>query len=397
MTQETLKTSKTRPGEALWTVMVLMGADTVEGEIPLERHAETDLQEMESVALDSSVLNVVVQLDQADGTRRFYIEPKDKGGRRELAGDDGVPPDQERGGPEMLENFVQWAKQKYPARHYLLVMWGHAYRLAFNRDPDDPTGLAFPELQTVLEHTNDNKKIDIVGFDSCNISLIEGAYQLREVADFLVASQFTDPLPGWPYHVILKRILDDDDHFAGGQGPEDLGRAIVSQFVRHYSGQKTVTMTALDLSRVEDIADRLAELATQLVLSVDENAGELAAVEDILQRSQVPIDQPSVDLTTFCWNLLNFSGSEKVRIAAASLGDLLLNPTDRPFIVAHGRSDLLVAMLNGVSILVPSVVDRRGFDVDSLRTDYDALDFAHRSIWGDFVFSLAQPISQVLG
>ena len=314
---------------------------------------------------------------------------KKAGGRRELTGEDSIAADQDRSGPQMLEDFVEWAKQKYPAEHYMLVIWGHGYRLAFNRDPDDPSGLAFPELQRVLENTNRNGKLDIIAFDSCNISLIEGAYQLRAVADYLVASQFTDPLPGWPYDEILGKILDDRDHLAGSEGPKDLCRAIVSQFVRRYHRDKTVTMTAVDLSRVEEIADRLAELGTELALSIDDNADELSVLEDMLQRSQVPIDQPSVDLATFCWHLLNFSGSEKVRIAAATLGDLLLKPKD-PFIVAHAKSDLLAAMLQGISILAPSVVDRRGFDLSSLRTDYDALDFSQNTVWGHLVFSLAE-------
>jgi hypothetical protein len=395
MPKKTAKTKKPPSTEAVWTVMILMGADTLEGELPLAEFAEQDLTEIESQPLDASILNIVVQLDLPDGARRFYMRSKDKGGRRELTGHDDIPGNQDSSGSEMLENFVTWAKEKYPAQHYMLVVWGHGYRLAFNRDPDDPRGLAFHQLQTVLENTNGDKKLDIIGFDSCNISLIEGAYQLREVADYLVASQFTDPLPGWPYHVVVKKILEvqdtqeDDGHFAGSEGPKDLARAIVSQFVRHYERDKSVTMTALDLNRVGDIADRLGDLAIELASSIENDDAESSAVQEMFQRSQVPLAQPSVDLTTFCWNLLNFSASEQVRIAAATVGDLLLKPTD-PFIVAHARSDLLVSMLNGVSILAPNVVDSRDLDVPGLRTQYDALDFARTASWGDLVFSLAE-------
>ena len=113
-----------------------------------------------------------------------------------------------------------------------------------------PDGLDFPQVATVLQNTNEGgNRLQIVAFDSCNVSLLEGAYQLREVADYLVASQFTDPLPGWPYDVILKRVAGDKDHFTGAKGPKDFGRAIVSQFVRSYEGQKNVTMTMLELSR----------------------------------------------------------------------------------------------------------------------------------------------------
>jgi hypothetical protein len=371
-----------------WTVMVLMGADNVGGEKPLAEEAEKDLAEMEDVPF-STALNIVVQIDRAEGDggpARYFIG---RTGRQELEGADGIPDGQGKGGPEILQNFLTWAKQRYPAKHYMLVLWGHAYRLAFNRDPQSPDGLDFPQVATVLQNTNEaGNRLDIVAFDSCNVSLLEGAYQLRDVADYLVASQFTDPLPGWPYDVILKRVGGDKDHFTGPEGPKDFGRAIVSQFVRSYEGQKNVTMTMLELSRVEEIGQRVGDLAIELAIAVNNNRSELEGVRDLFRRSQVPESQPSVDLATFCWHLLNFSSSEKVRIAAASVGDLLLRPSN-PFVAAHGRSDLVVAMLQGVSILAPNVLNLNRETLERLRQDYNAFDLAQNTLWGELVFSLA--------
>jgi hypothetical protein len=206
----------------------------------------------------------------------------------------------------------------------------------------------------------------------------------------MVASQFTDPLPGWPYYEILKRVLDDQNHLTEEDGIKDFGRAIVSQFVRKYSGTDSATMTMLDLSRVNDIRDSVGELARQLTLAVDGDQAELNAVTDMFQRSQVPVEQPSVDLVTLCWHLVNYSGSTQLRKAASTLGDLLLKPTD-PFIVAHARSDLVVAMLHGVSVLAPNVASLSESVSDSLRSEYDALDLAHDTLWGELVFALAEP------
>jgi hypothetical protein len=270
------------------------------------------------------------------------------------------------------------------------VLWGHAYRLAFDRDPNDPQGLDFPKLADVLRSVFKSQKLDIVAFDSCNVSLLEGAYQLRSVAKYMVASQFTDPLPGWPYDEILKRVLGDQKHLTKEDGIKDFGRAIVSQFVRNYSGTDNATMTMLDLSRVGEVRDGVGELARQLALAIDGDQAELDAVMDMFQRSQVPNEQPSVDLVTLCWNLLNYSGNSQLRQAASALGDLLLQPTD-PFIVAHARSDLVVAMLQGVSILAPNVLTQSGVVDDSLRSDYDALDLAQDTLWGQLVFALAEP------
>src|SRR4029453_4400230 len=210
---------------AKWTVMVLMGANNLPNEVDLTPYKKADLKEMKAVGSVNGALNIVVQVDQRQdgGPQRFKVT---KGGMvsvQSLPEGKGSSAD-----PDALEEFVRWSKEKYPADHYLLVIWGHAWRFAFARNGQD--ALDFTKLSNVLKNANGVKKLDIVAFDSCSVGWIEAAYQLRGVADFLVASQFTDPLPGWPYDEILARIAKDDPPMTA----VDLARTIVSQFVRHY-------------------------------------------------------------------------------------------------------------------------------------------------------------------
>jgi hypothetical protein len=88
-----------------------------------------------------------------------------------------------------------------------------------------------------------------------------------------------------------------------------------------------------------------------------------------------------------------------VRVAAAAVGDSLLIPSSTPgsamdgenaLIVAHARNDLIVAMLQGVSIFAPNVVSESEFNRGSLREKYSRLDFAQTTRWGDLVFGLAE-------
>jgi hypothetical protein len=382
--------------EAKWTVMVLMGANNIaDHEQDLSTFADDDLEEMKAVGSKAGVLNIVVQIDQKiekGGPQRLFIE------KGRAVPDDLIPQGEGSSGDQrVLADFLKWAKTKYPAEQYMLVLWGHAYRLAFNRNPKDPDGLDFPILAAVLDETNVGKKLDIVAFDSCNASLVEAAYQLRKTARFLVASQFTDPLPGWPYERILRRALDDPMHeYVGPLGPEDFGRAITSQFVRHYAGSKSVTMTMLDLSRVDEIGDRVQELACALGSALAANQAELARIKAMLGRSQVPDErrgQPAVDLATFCWHLSRDSGDSALRTAAFELGEdlLVLGDPDgkrekKPFIVAHAKSGLLVASLNGVSVFAPSIAS--GFDSIDLRQKYQALDMSQDTLWDEFVYAL---------
>jgi hypothetical protein len=380
--------------KAKWTVMVLMGVNNLPNEEDLTEYAKGDLNEMKEIGSIEDVLNIVVQIDQKPGPDRVAVQP---GGPQRFRIVKGGIEDQEllpqgesaAGNENSLKNFVTWVREskEYAAEHYLLVLWGHAYKLAFNRDPADPQGLDFRDLADAVRNPNGGK-VDIVGFDSCNASLIEAAYELRNTARYLVATQFTDPLPGWPYNTILDKVISDSDHLTGANGPKDFGRAIVSLFVRNYEGVDSATMTMLDLSRMEEIRKGVDGLAIELARAVNDDSGERERVSLAFQRSQVPVTQPSVDLVTFCWNLLNYSGKESVRVAAATLGDLLLRPKD-PFVVAHEKSDLMVAMLQGVSIVAPNVMSQ-GFDFQSLRSKYDGFDLAKKTVWGKLVFALAE-------
>lgn len=373
---------------AKWTVMVFMGADNIPGrETDLSTFADDDLREvvagLQNHGAPESVLNVVVQRDPRNqGPKRYVVE---RTGPREVGQEDLQLSLAEDGHP--LESFVRWARTEYPADRHMLVLWGHAYHLAFNRSPDDPDGLNFPELSAVLARTNEGKKIDVVAFDSCNVALVEAAYELGGTARYLVASQFTDPLPGWPYDAIIKRILTGPDQFSGPDGPADLGRAIVSQFVRTYSGSRSATMTLMDLRRVDDVVMALGELTTRLALSITADGRERSRVAEMFRRSQVPGPQPSIDVTNFCWNLLNFSGDAEVRIAAAALGDQLIRP-EAPFVVAHAGSDLIVSALHGVSAFAPYLPGPR-FDLGEIRVKYKALKLSRDTQWGDLVFAQA--------
>jgi hypothetical protein len=391
--------------KAEWTVMVLMGANNLPNEADLTKFADDDIAEMQEVGSHDGILNVVVQIDRkpSDGSpERFKVTQTGPTSVAPVTLDGGSS-----GDTSVLEDFLRWARDEYPGDHYLLVIWGHAWRFAFLRDGTD--ALDFTKMSDALQNVYQGEKIDIVAFDSCNVSWIEAAYQFRNVAKYLVATQFIDPLPGWPYKEILERIVNPGS-IAGKAGEvaqrkpidaDDLGRAIVSQFVRHYEKPKarlsevsaggdqsaTVTMTALDLERVSPIGDAIARLSIALALSVNGDTTELDTLMEAFERSQVQTNESAADLTTLCWHLMNHSGSPDVRAAAAGVGDLLLRP-NKPFIVAHAKSDLTVAMLNGVSIFAPTL-RKPGFDPDSIRPLYEMLDLSQATLWDELVYALA--------
>ena len=90
--------------------------------------------------------------------------------------------------------------------HHCLVLWGHNYGLGFGRDHDDP--LQLKELAAALKvyKTGRGKPLDLLATNSCTMAYAEAAFELREAAEYLVASQVLMPLAGFPYFPILRSI-----------------------------------------------------------------------------------------------------------------------------------------------------------------------------------------------
>jgi len=113
---------------AKWTFMVYLSADN-----DLEQFGIADFNEMETVGSTADV-QIIVQFDRSPrydesngnwtDTRRYRVV-------QDLNSTTISSPvvqnigEVNMGDPQSLVDFVQWAKQNYPADHYCLVLWDH--------------------------------------------------------------------------------------------------------------------------------------------------------------------------------------------------------------------------------------------------------------------------------
>jgi hypothetical protein len=367
--------------KADWTVMVFMGADNPPEDRPLHQEAEADLQEMEQAGSTDSV-NIVVQLHRP---RAEPVRYAIKQGKRQP---EKVPAGEvDTGDPIVLGNFIRWAYENYPAKHNMLVLWGHAYRFAFGyyRNPQTLAvdGLNFCEVSDVLKkfkaESMRGRKMDIVAFDACDVSSVEIAYQVQHVASYLIGSQIGVPLPGWPYNTILDKLTKTP-----GMSPEELGAFIVRRFVRNYD-QGPSSLTMLDLAKAIELPDVLKNLV-KAFHGLSGNSDELERVRRLFYQAQVLPGKPYVDLADLSLNLNRFSRSPAVKKAAAAIGDLLIRTTN-PFVAEHGKNSHQTAKLQGVNIYAPHV--ESGHDWKGLVGPYSSLALSQETGWGEFIFVLA--------
>lgn len=282
----------------------------------------------------------------------------------------------------------------------MLVLWGHAQHFAIGARPV-PGGfksLAFAELSTLLAPSKVGA-LDVIAFDACDASTIEMAVQLQGVAKYLLASQITMPLPGFPYDRIFERVASPKGR---PMGPAELGTWMVRRFCDHYTAGseefESVSLTLLDLQQAARVSERTEQLARAMSRALPHHEDPaLVRAQFTLARIISTVPKSFVDAADLCLNLVLNCRDRDIRAAAMALGDLLLSPrtakadqsvkgTRRPFVVEHGGNACTTARLNGVNLYAPHVTSP---GVDSLSLErYDQLQFATNA-WRNLVVTLA--------
>ena len=214
------------------------------------------------------------------------------------------------------------------ASNYLLVLSGHGNGVISDflaRDEETSDKLSIPKIQWVLREVKqdlveefgeefDGFKINILGLDSCMMSMAEIGYELRSYVDFMVGAEGFEPNSGWPYEQILSEILTTTTI-----QPKDLAFKIVERYVNYYRdflpAARSVDLSACDLTRCEDLAKAIQELADTMYNKITNPENPAAAAETLRQivlahwEAQSYKDDQYVDLYDFC-DLLDQGSSE---------------------------------------------------------------------------------------
>ena len=124
----------------------------------------------------------------------------------------------EPGPRQSLESFLRFCHYEYPARHYILFILGHGLVVGndiflFDEHAEEYS-LSLKDLGEVLgtfreEIENKEAKLELVGFHSCSVSSLEVAYELKDTARYMLASQGPAFVGSWPYRQMLIRLFND--------------------------------------------------------------------------------------------------------------------------------------------------------------------------------------------
>lgn len=250
--------------EKQWTILVFWACDN-----SLEFTTDFCMNIWETALTSNKDVDIVAFVDIAsvNGTWIYEIS----GGTRHVV---ATWPEMNSSDPAVLEKFVLYGMDKYPAQKTMLLISDHGYgwrgicQDQTNGDVLMPIGgirTALSDVKTVK-----GKGVDLLAFDACNMATIEVAYELRGVVPYMVGSETTEPYDGLPYDMMITDMVANPTISAA-----NLAKAIVHEYVLYYSSkwdyshqmkysQDFATMTAIDLSKMQPVGDAFQSFANAL-------------------------------------------------------------------------------------------------------------------------------------
>ncbi|MGC8801153.1 MAG: clostripain-related cysteine peptidase [Chloroflexus sp.] len=356
---EIIPTRELPPNAADWTVLVYLDGDN-----NLEADAIEDFLEMARVGSTERV-HIVVEFDRIrspefwdderygnwEGTLRFRVAAGIKPTRANAITDLG---ERNMGDPATLTDFLVWGIETYPAQRYAIILWDHgASWLGIASDDTDNDALNLPEIGSAFETALRRTRIggfELIGFDACLMAQIDVLHTVAPYGRVAVASAELEPNTGWAWDAWLAQLVNNP-----AQDGYAIAPVIVQTYMDSFSAGSAdgVTLSAFDLSRTNELINRLDAFAQALQRDVQQSYTAIGQA-----RSFVNVYAPSyaeefnaIDLPHFLALLPQQGASGAVREQANELLQLIEEARLANGVGAYHRES------GGLSIYFPQLAE----------------------------------------
>lgn len=309
---------------------------------------------------------------------RYYVRQDDKTG---AITSPYVPADRRgdmnTGSAEILRRAVKWGFGDYPGQLRWLDINSHGggyYGIA--QDDMANSIIRLPALARALKEGAGSRKLDLVSFDACLMASAEVAYELREAAKVMVASEDASYPLGMDYDKTLLELAK-----APTQDAAVMGRNLVLKANRKGDSKRFFTLSAIDLSKASDVAGAVDDLARALSAAMPRYK---SAIQLSLKQVE-PFSVAGYDQTDFNHRDLNEVADQlrlrvpdaRVQTACQRIDDALFK---RGAIILSRSAREEKKVSRGMSIYLPL-----NGEVDPI---YKETAFAASTHWDEFLATL---------
>ena len=408
--------------EKPWTIMVFMN-----GKNNVADAAMANVNEMEAVGTTPNV-NVVAEggflKDGKYSVSRYVIGKDDK--EEEITSPVVQSFDRlDMGDYKNAVKFVQWAKEKFPAKRYMLVIWNHGtgfmdpkkdqvqQTLARTQKTkgisfDDETGnyISTPDLRKMLAEAGG---VDVLGFNACLMSAMEVYSELGGLAKTVVASEDVMSAVGFDYYSMIA-TLDKNPNIS----VSDAGKVVAQGFIQRIKaymqyGIRGGHITVADPSKMKKLNGNV-KAWTAAVMAAKNDPVVIKSIQKALlitPRAKSLIGKDDMDpLTSFMGDMGVFveivssgltpaEGTKATpqQEAILNAGKTLLTVMFKEVVLGYaaaGKDDqgLPYDKSSGVSVYLPPRIDQieqTSLEELAFSEQYANGSFAQESGWGEFV------------
>ena len=326
-------------GNDIVTLMVYICGTDLESEAGM---ASNDIQEMLK-ANTSDKVNIIIctggakkwqiqgisnsvhQFYKVDGKSHQLIRLEDNRGSKPMTD------------PATLTDFIKYCAQNYPANRNELILWDHGggsvTGFGYDEKNGDGDSMTLAGINTALK--NAGVTFDFIGFDACLMATAETALMLDNYADYMIASEETEPGIGWYYTNWLNNLSNNTSI-----STTEIGKMIIDDFVsecdRECNGQKT-TLSITDLAEFSNtVPAKLSAFARSVTDLL--NKEEYEKVSDARSKAREFATSSKIDQVDLVNLANNIGTSEAKALSSAIQGAVKYNKTSSNMRNAYGIS-----------------------------------------------------------
>ena len=256
-----------------WTFMVYLDGDN-----DLEEAAISDIYEMERGGGTNVDINVVILVDrhgQYDTSNGDWSD----GRYYEISDDVTTSIDSvllstlgevNMGDPAILQAFLEYCFINYPAEYYCLDLWDHGngiWGACYDYTSPSNDRLTVDEMQSAISTatSNQGEYIDVISFDCCVMNMMEIVYELRNLCDYVVASEENIPFDGFDYEPIIAGLQADPT-----LTPLEFSQLLVDEYGIRYATTAATCLSAIDTSKMGQLVPIMNNLVGNLTEAIND-------------------------------------------------------------------------------------------------------------------------------
>ena len=303
--------------------------------------------------------------------------------------------------PATLTKFIQYCAKNYPANRNMLIFWDHGGGSLTGYGYDEKNAssgsMSLAEIDGALKDAG--IKYDFIGFDACLMATYETAIMLSDYADYMIASEETEPGVGW-YYMNWLTMLGKNTSLP----TIEIGKKIVDDFVevcnRRCNGQKT-TLSVVDLAEFSHtVPGKMTAFSSSMSSMLQKN--DYQTISEARHNTREFAQSSKIDQIDLVHLTQNINNSESTNLRKAVLEA-----------VKYNRTSSNMSNANGISIYFPykkagkvdaAVKEYQQIGMDSEYTkcikEFANVNYsgqAHAVSSGSEGSSIGSPLSSLLG